>query len=242
MKAILFAYMMAGLAAGQQISFLGIGGMQVDAARAQQLKLPEVVGIEVTFVSKGSPAESAGLKSGDVITQYNGQRVNDKDQFVQMVQETPPGRQVKLQVYRAGAVQTITARIGAMTPANLAGGLPLPPRIPDQAENFQGWRSPVLGVEVQDVQGQLAQYFGVTEGVLVRSVTSGSAAARAGIKAGDVIIGIGSAKVITVPDITNRLQMLTGNSVGLQLMRDRQPVSLTVTFELQCVPTRGVTC
>ena len=228
MKAILLACVMAGLAIGQ--GRLGIGVMRVEA------------GVEVTSVTKGSPAEDAGLKVGDVITQFNGLRVVTNEQLGQMVLDTPPGRQVRLQVYRSGAPQIIVARIAPPpTPVSLAGGIPGTggPRVQDVPQSFPGWLSPVLGVEVEDLQpGQFAAYFGVTEGVLVHSVTSGSAAERAGIKAGDVIMGLGSTKVTTALEITNRLQMMTGNSLGMALMRDRQPVSLTVTFELPCQPAQ----
>jgi serine protease Do len=234
MKAILLTCLMAGLALGQS-SYLGIWLWQVDAARAQELKLPEAAGIEVTRVSADSPAERAGLKAGDVITQFNGQKVSSIEQFSQMVRETPAGRQVNLQVYRGGAAQTMTARIGAATPATFVGGVPgqQAPRMPDVQQNLTAWRSPVLGVEAEALQGQLAGFFGVTEGVLVRTVASGSAAERSGIKTGDVITGVGSAKVATPLDITNRLRMMTGNTVSVTLLRDRQPMTLNVAFELQ---------
>lgn len=234
MKTILLGCFATGLVLGQS-SYLGIWLWQVDAARAQELKLPEAAGIEVTRVSAGSPAESAGLKAGDVITQYNGQKVSSIEQFSQLVRETPAGRQVKLQVYRSGAVQTLTARIGASTPTTFVGGVPAPlePRMPDVPQSFTAWRSPVLGVEAEALQGQLAGFFGVTEGVLVRSVASGSAAERAGLKAGDVITGVGSAKVATPVDITNRLRMMTGNTVPVTLQREHRGMTVNVAFELQ---------
>lgn len=245
MKAFLLGLVLATLSFGQG-SYLGIGVMQVNPERAQQLKLPEPSGIEVTKVTAGSPADAAGLKVGDVITQFNGLRVGGNEQFVLMVRETPPGRQARLQVYRGGAAQAITVRIGAAPPpSQLAGGIPgaQDPRIVDEPQTLQGWRNPVLGVQIQELEpGQLAAYFGVSDGLLVINVAAGSAAARAGIKAGDVITGVGSSKVSTAVDITNRLRMMPGNSVGLSLMRDRQSVSLTVTFELQCAPVRGATC
>ena len=205
--------------------------MRLNPARAQELKLPDTAGVEVTLVTAGSPADSAGLKAGDVITQYNGQRVNDNEQFVLMVRATPPGRQVKLQVYRGGAAQDLTARIGIAS--NAAGGVPgAAPRTPDAAQNFPGWRSPVLGVSAEGLQGQMAEFFGLS-GVLVREVASGSAAEKAGIKAGDVIIGVGSMRVAMPEDITRRLQMMTGNSVPVTLQRKGQSITLNVTFEMK---------
>ena len=244
MRALLLGCVLAALTFGQG-SYLGVGVMQVSPARAQELKLPEPSGIEVTKVTVGSPADAGGLKVGDVITQFNGQRVGGNEQFVTMVRETPPNRQVRLQVYRGGTAQMITVRIGMAQPPSLfTGGVPgaQDPRIVDEPQTLQGWRSPVLGVQVQELEGQLADFFGVSEGLLVHQVAAGSAAARAGIKAGDVITGVGSAKVSTVADLTNRLRLMPGNSIGLTVMRNRQTVSLPVTFEIQCVPVRGATC
>ena len=53
----------------------------------------------------------AGIKVGDVVMQYNGQQVEGQDQFKRLVRETPPGKDVKLQVYRDGAPQIVVAKI-----------------------------------------------------------------------------------------------------------------------------------
>ena len=86
-------------------------------------------------------------------------------------------------------------------------------RMPDLPHSFMQLRSSMLGVEAESVDGQLAQYFGVKEGVLVRSVSKGSAAEKAGISAGDVIIKIDDAHIATPSDISNRLRMLHGKPV-----------------------------
>ncbi|MBI3207540.1 MAG: PDZ domain-containing protein, partial [Candidatus Solibacter usitatus] len=92
-------------------SFLGVGVIEITAERAKALKLKEERGIEVTKVVEGSPAEKAGVKVGDVVTEYNGQRVEGAEQFVRFVHETPAGRVAKLQVFRGGQMQTLTATL-----------------------------------------------------------------------------------------------------------------------------------
>ena len=92
-------------------SFLGVGVADIDAERAKALNLKEEHGAEVKAVDDDSPAAKAGIKVGDVILEYNGQRVEGMGQFVRLVRETPVGRQVKLLVSRGGATQTLTATV-----------------------------------------------------------------------------------------------------------------------------------
>src|SRR5260370_21600677 len=100
-------------------SFLGVGVSEIDSERAKALKLKEERGVEVTEVHDASSAEKAGVKVGDAILEYNGQRVEGLEQFLRFVRETPVGRQVKLLISRNGAAQTLMAAICSRP----AGGL-----------------------------------------------------------------------------------------------------------------------
>ena len=86
----------------QPISYLGIGVVDVDAERAKALNLKEERGAEIKSVAEDSPAAKAGLKEGDVVLEYNQERVEGMEQLVRLVRETPPGRQVALSVWRNG--------------------------------------------------------------------------------------------------------------------------------------------
>ena len=216
---------------GSSGSYLGVGIKEIETDRAKVLKLKEEAGVEITRVDENSPAEKAGLKSGDVILDYNGQHVEGIEQFSRLVRETPAGREVKLGVFRNGANQTIVAKIGSRRPAPVApfdlGNLSL--RIPDIPHTFMGWRSSLLGVEAESLDGQLAEFFGVKEGVLVRSVVHGSAAERAGMKAGDVITRVDDSKVASSSDVTSRLRSSRGKSVPVVVLRDHKEVTVSVT-------------
>lgn len=220
-------------------SYLGIGIREINAERTKALKLPPEAAVEITRVGAGSPADQAGLKAGDVVLQYNGVRVEGIEHFSRMVRETPVGRDVKLEIFRNGAAQTVTAKIGQHP---VPQGFPFPDGfgfpLPDGPRIFQGWRSPVLGVEAESLDGQLAQYFGVTQGVLVRSVMKGSAAEKAGIKAGDVLIRLDDGKVTSPADISGRLRSLGGKSVPVTLMRDHKELTVTVAVDSEESPRR----
>jgi len=93
-------------------SYLGVGIQEVTGERAKSLKLPGEGGVEITRVAADSPAEKAGLKTGDVVMQFNGMKVEGLEQLSRLVRETPVGREVKLEIFRNGAAQTITAKVG----------------------------------------------------------------------------------------------------------------------------------
>ena len=219
-------------------SFLGVGVSDIDSERAKALNLKEERGVEVKNVDEDSPAAKAGVKVADVVLEYNGQRVEGTEQFVRFVRETPVGRQVKLLISRNGATQTLTAAIGSR-PSNMiyVGDddfkFKMPEiRIPDIPRVVTSWQSRSLGVESESLNSQLAEFFGVKEGVLVRSVIKGTAAEKAGLKAGDVITRIGDKKVANSRDISSALRAVTpGKAFPVTVMRDRKEMTVNATIE-----------
>lgn len=243
-------------------SFLGVGVADINAERAKALKLKEERGVEITRVEDDSPAAKAGLKTGDVVLEYNGQRIEGTEQFVRMVRETPVGRQVRLLVSRDGSTQTLTATI-----AERRGGTAIFPPFGDerfkaqneklkqqmeklqqqlQSDEFRrqfrsapdvpqpsmSWRSGSLGILAEALDDQLAEYFGVKEGVLVRSVNKDSPAEKAGLKAGDVILKIDATKVTTPREITNAIRNLRDKQTfPVTVSRNHKEMTLSVTIE-----------
>jgi membrane-associated protease RseP (regulator of RpoE activity) len=156
------------------------------------------------------------------------------EQFSRMVRVTPAGRDVKIGIVRKGAPQTITARIvgrpaisGQLLPAPVQNPFEL--RFPDMPQSRMTWRSTVLGIEAEALDGQLAEFFGVKEGVLVRAVTPGASADKAGIKAGDVIVRVDDAKVATPADISAHLRVLHGRPVSVVVVRDRKEINVMLS-------------
>lgn len=241
----------AGVAQGQplqlirvadipMVTYLGVGWQDVSAERAKALKLPEEAGVEVTVLVQNSPAAAAGMKVGDVVTQYNGQRVEGGEQLGRMLRETPAGREVKLQIYRNGAFQIIVAKVVSHPAMMIQGELvPMQPRslplqgtVQDVPVNRMSWVSSPLGAELESLEGQLADSFGVKGGgVLVRSVIRGSVAERAGLKAGDVITRVGDAKVTAPADVSGRIRAGRAQSATLGVLRDHREISLTIALD-----------
>ena len=219
---------------GGNRSFLGVHVVEVDAARAVELKLKDEVGVEITGLEADSPAEKAGLKRGDVVIEYQGQRVEGTEQFIRLVRETPAGRQVKLMVHRQGApAQPVLAVVAARKPKIVAESGPrLELWMPDLPRSYVGMRSPRFGVEAEGLEGQLAEYFGVKEGVLVRSVTKGSAAEKSGFKAGDVITKVDQKPLDSPRELSEALRgSRDRKSVAVTVVREKREMTLTANIE-----------
>jgi serine protease Do len=193
--------------------------------------------VEITRVEEASPAEKAGIKPGDVVLEYNGQRVEGMEQFGRLVRETPTGREVKLLVSRNGATQTVTATL-AMRKVKAMPNVVIPPiqipeiQIPDMPGVFTTMRSRMLGVEAEALGPQLAGYFGVKEGVLVRSVVKDTAAERAGIHAGDVITKVDGTVVTTPNELSNAVHAaISKKNFSVEVTRDHKEINIAVTIE-----------
>src|SRR6202035_3797027 len=102
-------------------SYMGIGVVDIGSERAKALNLKEERGVEVTSIAEDGPSAKAGIKESDVVLEYNGQAVQGTEQFQRLVRETPPGRQVKVLVWRNGGTQTLTATVGERKGAVIMG-------------------------------------------------------------------------------------------------------------------------
>lgn len=243
----------AGMMVMKDASYLGIGVEDVDADRARSLKMKEERGAYVTSVMPNTPASKAGLKEGDVILEYNGQRVEDQQQLIHMVRETAPGKQVRISLWRAGAPLTVTATVAAHKVVESGDGdssfgmpdMPPLPNMPDMSRVFNMpsidiprmitvMQNPTLGIEGESLaqQGQLGEFFGVKEGVLVRSVAKNSPAERAGMKAGDVIVRLGDTRVAAWRDLAAGLRYARpGRTLSASVIRNRKEMPLSLTVE-----------
>jgi serine protease Do len=222
-------------------SYLGVHLIEVSGERARELGMKEPYGVEIMSVASGSPAGDAGLRKGDVIIRYQGQRVEGQEQLVRLVRESPVGRQVELGVFRNGSEVNLNVEVGELkVPAPRVlfncGAEPCEIRIPnirfrqfdfDIPKPRMVMQSRLLGVELEPLEGQLAEHFGVKEGVLVRSVEQDSPASRAGLKAGDAIVEVAGRPVRDSGHIREAIRSADPEkNIALAVVRNRSRVAL----------------
>ena len=215
------------------------------------IKGGKTAGVVVDQVETESPAEKAGIKSGDVVVEFDGERVRSSRQFTRLVQESAPGRAIPAAVLRAGQRVSINVtpsewsgyksfdRLGdgiAIRPTPKVPPVPPAPPIPmdimPKLEMFGG--AGRLGITIDDLPPQLAEYFGTKDGVLVTSVNDNSVASKAGLKAGDVITAIDGGAVTSAADLRRRTQRLeSGDEFTLGVIRDKKSLSLKGKVETQ---------
>ncbi len=221
-------------------SYLGVGVRDVNEERKKALGLKEERGAEITSVESDSPAAKAGLKTSDVVVDYNGNRVESMEQFIRLVRETPAGREVKITVMRNGAPVTLAARPESGNARMQKSMTRLREMMPEMRgwvvetmpRPAMAWEAPSLGIEAESLSEQLAGFFGVKQGVLVRAVSAGSVAEKSGLKAGDVITKVADSEVKSPREITSQLRdaRSKSNIVALTITRDRKEQALKATF------------
>jgi serine protease Do len=232
--------------------WLGVGVSEITADKAKQLKLPAERGALLGKIIPDSPASKAGLKQNDVITEINGQRVEGTAQFRRMIREIPVGRTAQLNVWRDGKSQMVSVTIGTSEPRGaMTMVMPSPGsytfRMPEVQElgelpevsglgdlhNFAvfGGGQPRLGIDAENLEGDFGNYFGAPdgEGVLVRNVFGDSPAAKAGLKAGDVITSVNGERIRSVSELREKLGTnKDGKNVKLGLLRNKAEMSVNV--------------
>lgn len=228
-------------ASGVPGTYIGVGFREIDAERAKALKLAEERGVEVTIVKEGSPAEKAGLVKGDVILEYNGQRVEGSHSFLRFVRETPPGRVVKLGISRNGQMKVIPVTTISRKEAGETESwkieipdIPEIPRIavPDMPQPTMSWNNRVLGVQAEGISGEFAEYFGAKSGVLIRGVHQNTPAERAGLKVGDLIVKLDGAPVTSVRQMSAKFRAeAEKRNYTLTVMRNKTEMQIPIVLD-----------
>jgi serine protease Do len=238
---------------GRALTMLAGRGAEIGVSIRDLESSDRAGGVVIEEVRKDGPADKAGLKQADVIVEFDGEHVRSARQFTRLVQETVPGRTVKVTVVRDGQKKDVELmpddRGDGMSVffdnnvheylGNLDRGLG---RLNDRFQNFNfdnfSFALPQLdgrgrlGVSLEELTPQLATYFGAKDGVLVASVRDDSPASRAGLKAGDVITKVNNEPVGSRDDLMRLLRdVKDGGDVTIGIVRDKKESNVTVKLE-----------
>jgi serine protease Do len=226
--------------------WLGVEIGEVTAEKAKDLKLTAERGVVVMDVEPDGPAAKAGLKENDVIMEYDGQVVEGTVQLRRLVRETPTGRTMALVISRNGAMQNVSVELGErsaffekrmkgkMRDFDNAFAFSMPNQDFTLAMPPMDARMPSLGINAEDLSGQLGSYFGAPDGtgILIREVRVGTAAAKAGLQAGDVIVKVDGKPTRTLADLRAELRGKSDQkTVALGIIRKSAEMSVTVRIE-----------
>ena len=238
--------------------FLGVYAENISRENMSRYRVSQVRGVGVTQVIKDSPAEKAGLHKDDVILRLDGENVSSVRKLNRLVSELSPDQSVKVSISRGGSEQEVTATIGKRSNTmaqNLLGG---EPRIfkwegpelkgfkwetPLNKDNFPNFNndggnmtfflnnSRRIGVSTMSLTKQLADYFGIADGkgALVTSVSEDGPAAKAGVKAGDVITAVDGEAVDSPGDISRVINRKKEGDVTLTIIRNKSQQTIHVT-------------
>jgi membrane-associated protease RseP (regulator of RpoE activity) len=239
------------LVSGSQ-GYLGVELTDVDAEKAQALKLKEVRGAVITLIDHDAPAGQIGLKVNDVVLQLNGQNVEGSEQLRRILKEIPPGRKVSIAISRDGNIQTMAVELAdrqvlghdVWNKIGNDGAVSSPP--PSMGILSGGGDAPMagggfhlpffgsslnVGVMVEPLTSQMAEYLGVPSGLMVKQVARKSEAATAGLKAFDVILKVGSEIVTNLAGWDRTLRSNLGKPVAVTVLRDKKQLTLTLQVD-----------
>ena len=234
--------------------YLGVYAENINRENMARYHMSQPRGVGITQVIQGSPAEKAGLKKDDVILRLDGENITSVRKLNRLVSEIAPDQSVRVTVSRGGAEQELTATIGKRNNFSFAAQ----DLFSNNFKNFKfepkswKWEGPLiekfefgendfgdlsmifangrrLGVSTMQLNKQLADYFGVAKGVLVTAVSEDGPAAKAGVKAGDVITAIDGEEVDSPGDLSRVTNAKKEGDVTLTIIRNRSQQTIRVT-------------
>lgn len=246
-------------------SYIGVQIDEVNKDNMAKYGLREVRGVAIEKVLDDSPAQAAGLQNGDVIIKFNGEDVTSERKLVRLLAEVAPDHTAKLKIIRAGDEREVTVTVGkrpglkfdngtwAMSVPGGMGKIDMPkmPPMPKMPEWKVGDLSPggftwigssrYIGASLMSLSKQLGDYFGVADGkgLLITNVKENSPAARAGLKAGDVIVEVDGKEISADHSLFTVLHDKKEGDITLTVVRDRTRQTFSVTPEERKAGTVG---
>ncbi|MFI8614351.1 DegQ family serine endoprotease [Acidovorax sp. NPDC077693] len=194
---------------------LGVAVQEVNQAFAESFQLDKPEGALVASVSKGSPAEKAGLQPGDVIRQVDGHAIVASGDLPAWVGQAQPGQQAKLSVWRRGQPVELTATLGDAS--DKAGS--------KQARAEEAVGKAQLGLSLRPLDADERREVGVSEGLVIEQARGPAAAA--GVQPGDVLLAINGAPAKNIDQVRTAMAK-AGKSVALLIERDGNKIFVPV--------------
>ena len=187
---------------------LGVGIQQLNQSLAQSFGLPDTSGALVGSVEKNSPAEKAGIKTGDVIRKIDGVTMADSTDVTSRIGNTAPGTKLAVELWRDGKTVTVNATIGSFDEEKVAKE--------DSSSQDKG----KLGLALRPLTPEEKKEVG-HDGLVVENATG--PAERAGIQAGDLIVGVGTQKITTIEELKKHVDK-AGKNIALLIERDGRQI------------------
>ena len=231
--------------------YLGVDLGDVDLQRSHALKLREARGAIITLIDHDAPAGKIGLKVNDVILKLNGQKVEGAEQLRLLLRAIPAGHTVSIEISRDGNLQTLSAQLADRraierevwskigTSEDLSEEAPQMGILANDSTTSQssGFHLPSfsasssVGALVEPLSSQMAQYLGVTNGLIVKEVARKSEAAVAGLRPFDVILKVGPQNITTMSDWEQALHSHRGQQVQVTVLRNKKQQTITLQVD-----------
>jgi serine protease Do len=190
---------------------IGVVIQEVTKELADSFGLPKAAGALVNSVEKGGPAEKAGIEASDVIVKFDGKNVASSADLPRIVAQTRPGTKVTAQIWRKGAARDVAITVGEMPEEKIAQRL-------GRKESKPGNVVARLGLTLSELSPDQRKELGLSSGLLVEDAQG--AAAKAGIRRGDVLMAINNQDVKSVEQLNQLLgQFEKARSVALLIRR-----------------------
>lgn len=200
--------------------WLGVSIQDVDRNLADSFGLDRPRGALIAQVGKDSPAENAGLASGDIIVSFDGHAVETSADLPHIVGLIAPGTSVEAVIMRDGKEQTIEVEVGVLAADAVA-------RVETEAASDGTVR--LLGMRIASVEADMLSELGLSGGVWVVGVKPGSPADESGVQEGDILTRLGSRPISQITDLDGIAdELVSGASVPARLIRGRSPLFIGI--------------
>ena len=190
--------------------WLGVGIQDINDEMADYYGIKDKEGVLVSKVFPGDPADEAGIKTKDIITEVNGQKIKSSHELTRIIADFHVGEKVKIKVLRDGKEKTFIVKIAKRQQAKIA------------SSNMPYKKQEVFGIQVSDLTPEIANRLNLqeTEGVVVTDVQSGSQGDDKGVQPSDIIKEINHKSVNSVDDYNNAINKVKkGDTVSMFIKR-----------------------